>query len=120
MFRVTSRIDANTAMWVEFGGLRNPLSFAPTNIFTVESSDDSGALISKGTIDFVQMTKMIEFTEMTVVPLKKVNGAETTYTISFKTTLPVENGDRFHLQLPTTGEVAGPKEPTCKAIKCLG
>ena len=68
---------------ISFGGIRNPVSFLATDVFTLNSTDANGYQVGDGSIDNIKMTIPATFTEMTVVPTNKTNGAVTDYLISF-------------------------------------
>ena len=117
-FQATGTVAAGPVE-ITFGGVRNPSSFEPSGIFRIETFDQAGHPIGQGNIDYVQMSKMRPFTFMTVVPRDPTNGATTDYVITFKPTLPLKDGDLFHLLLPFSGDIQAPKEPACAAQQCL-
>ena len=58
-----------------------------------------------------------EFTVLEVEEGDTSNGAKNHYTVSFISTIPVNNEDIFTVVFPET--IQTPKEPTCDPIECL-
>lgn len=109
--------DASNFFTLKFGGVKNPISFQATEVFNLETYDQSDYLIAKGPIDIVRMHEMSKFDQMTIDIENPVNGAESKYTITFGAKTRMVDGDIFNLLLPST--IKSPKEPTCSMEKCL-
>lgn len=109
---------------IAFGGVRNPASFAPTGLFSMQSRDEKGNVIAGGLnpgdggeIDNVEMSQRFQFTKLSVEADNKTNGATTAYTVAFVPGLKLESEDHFIITLPTT--ISAPKEPQCEALACV-
>ena len=99
--------------WIKFGGVKNPRSMLSSDVFNLETYDgeDPPNLIAKGPIDIIRMTEMSKFDVFEILIDNPINGAQSTYTISFEAKTPIRDGDIFNLLLPTS--IKSPKEPIC-------
>ena len=72
--------------WIKFGGVKNPRSMLSSDVFNLETYDgeDPPNLIAKGPIDIIRMTEMSKFDVFEILIDNPINGAQSTYTISFE------------------------------------
>lgn len=102
---------------INFPGTRNARSFEPTGVFSMTSKDLNNNLVGEGPLDNIRMTKAGAFTDLKIEVSTAMNGAKADYTVTFKPTIPVSDGDIFYLGFPKT--IKAPKEPVCEIKTCL-
>jgi len=102
---------------IDFGGARNPRSFEATQVFEMRSTDAQNNPVGEGSLDNIRMNKEGYFDELKVEPSVVVNGALSDYTVTFKSSIPIQDGDIFYLSLPSS--IRTPKEPQCLIKKCI-
>jgi hypothetical protein len=108
---------AGGALTLTFGGVRNPVSYQPTDVFKMTSTDADGFAVGSGNLDNIVMSEPALFTNMTVTADNETNGAVTDYTVSFSAPLPLYDGDRFNVLFPS--EIKTPRSPLCEKVSCL-
>jgi hypothetical protein len=114
--KAQSRV-ASGRLELKFGGVENPNSFMPTDIFKVNTTDSKDFAVSFGNLDNIAMREPAPFDKMTIVQVNKTNGAITDYKVSFKPTVPLLHNDIFTVFFPP--EIVVPRDPLCSADKCL-
>ena len=114
--KAAEKVESGTIKMV-FGGIRNPVSYEPTGVFSFSSSDDLGNAVGIGAIDNIKMSEPWMFDNLIVIPANTTNGARTDYSVTFTASVPVYEGDIFNMIFPT--QIKTPKEPTCAFGACL-
>jgi len=94
-------LPGETDLTIQIGGVTNARSTRTSGLFSISTYDtDQTSLIDEGSDMTVQMTIPGELNDFSVVPTNTTNGALTTYTYSFSTSIPIEDGDVISFTVP--------------------
>lgn len=90
--KAASQVKAG-AYELKWGGIKNPRSTAPTNIFNISITDEYKNEVATGSIDTIRMKTPGTFKVLSVTPKALVVGATTDYEVSLTAAIPINNKD---------------------------
>ena len=90
--KANDQVDAGSYE-LKWGGIKNPRSTRPTDIFKISITDSAGYIVAYGSIDTIQMRTPGSFTAFTVTPKSLVVGASTDYEVKLTAAIPIHDKD---------------------------
>lgn len=101
MYLIPEKSASGTLITVQMGGLTNPRSFKPTDLFVVTTLDTDGVSeIDDGFNKPATMSIIGEITTVDITPSNFINGEINTYTFTISSPIPIEMGDRLKFKFP--------------------
>jgi hypothetical protein len=94
---------------ISFGGILNPRSFQPSDIFLANTYDSTGNDVGGGKIDNIRMNTPAKYDGFTIEPKNTTNGVIADYIVTYTAKIPLDHGDMFYITFPKT--IRTPKEP---------
>ena len=89
--------SSGATLQMSFNGIRNPRSTKPSSAFVLQTMDRDLFTIDTSTLFSVTMTTPGDLQDISVNMINSTNGAMTNHSVSFQTSIPLINGDKFLL-----------------------
>jgi hypothetical protein len=112
---LSSGHDSTKTLKIAFNGFRNPRTTEASDSFTIKTFDEDDFQIDTGTGFAITMTTAGSLDSFSASPGNLTNGAMTNYTLTFKSSIPLTNGDVMYITFPSDVSLLA-SGVSCKAV----